>query len=336
MTIYDELLSLLIQHDNYIITTHVNPDADAIGSVLVMHRILKHIEKKSRIINYSATPHYLEFLDTGNEIEKYRAAIHDEAIINAGAIITLDFNRPGRLSKMSAAFDKSTAVKICIDHHQDPSDVYNYVFDDTGWCATGHFLFNFIKQTRVVPLEYQYAEPLYAAIMTDTGSFRFERVTPEIHRIAAELLEAGVVPNYVHGKIYDQNSIGKLHLLGQAMETMQLLGENDGLGVIVIRQNQFIESGTKEDDTEGFINMMMSISSVKIGMKFLELKEGFKVSLRSKGSIPVHLLAGMYGGGGHRNASGIRVANNTLDEKYDEMIQTALTFLKEHENESEI
>lgn len=333
MSIYNELLQLLQQHDNYILTTHVNPDADAIGSVLTMHRILVRMGKQSRIINYSATPHFIAFLDSDSVIEQYNEAVHWDPVVNAGAIITLDFNRPGRISKMSAAFDASKAVKICIDHHQDPSDVYQHLFINTEWCATGHFLFDFIKHTGVVPLSRDLAEPLYAAIMTDTGSFRFERVTPAIHRIAAELLEAGVVPNEIHSMIYDQNSIGKLKLLGEAMQSIQLLGKNKQLGVMILTQKQFAEHDTKEDDTEGFINMMMSVSSIQVGMKFLELKEGFKVSLRSKGTLPVHLLAGKFGGGGHRNASGIRILNFTIEQKCDEMVQAALEFLQEYTNE---
>ncbi|MCE1190203.1 MAG: DHH family phosphoesterase [Ignavibacteria bacterium] len=330
---YNLLLRVLQQHTTFILTTHVNPDADAVGSVLAMHRFLTKLGKEVRVIIYSRMPDFLRFLDEDNVIEQYSHESHFDPITRADALIALDFNRFDRISVMSEVIPAMSGVKICIDHHQDPEQSFDYIFSDTMLCATGHIMFNFLEHTALFPIDKSFAEPLYAAIMTDTGSFRFERTTPEVHRIAARLLEAGVVPNHTHMMIYDQNHLGKLHLLGNALINIQLRGDKSDLGIMILRQSDFQSTGTREDDTEGFINQMMSIESVRVGLKFIELPNGFKVSLRSKGTIPVNILAGKFGGGGHINASGIRFRQNQLDEKFDEIVTAALQFLQEYNNE---
>ncbi len=331
-----QLAELLKKHDNYILTTHVNPDADAIGSVVALQRALVENRKTVRIINCSETPRYLQFLDGDQVVEHYNPDLHDEAIRNAGAFIALDFNRVDRMIKMAHLFKDIKGVKICIDHHQGPEEVFDYVFSDTLSCATGHILFDFIKHSGFAKLSYRLAEPIYAAIMTDTGSFCFDRTTADVFRIAAELVEAGVVPMEIFTKIYSNNTAGKLLLLGTALESIQYRGQDKQVGVMTVTQGALKKTGTKEDETDQFVNMIMSVGTVKIGMKFLELPQGFKLSLRSKGSIPIHEFASAYGGGGHRNASGIRIRDKVMADVKEEMIAAALTFLEKWETNQHV
>ena len=331
---FAELAQILTSHQTFVITTHVNSDGDSIGSALTMYRILKALKKEVSIINVSEVPHYLKFLDNENAIEIYDSNVHDDRIGSCEVFIALDFNRVGRMAKMAPSFALVKGLKICIDHHQDPEQVFDLYVCSTEQCATGHILYNFIEATNIVPLTYELAEPLYAAIMTDTGSFRFERTTPEVHYIAAKFLELGVNPTELYKKIYDQNPFGKMKLLGESLSNIELFGENGQLAVLVVTQKQLADTGTKEDDTDGFVNICMSIGSVQVALKFLELKQGFKVSLRSKGNIPVHTLAGMYGGGGHKNASGIRFKEGTVAAHKNEIINYALEFMKGYYIES--
>jgi phosphoesterase RecJ-like protein len=150
--------------------------------------------------------------------------------------------------------------------------------------------------------------------MTDTGSFRFERTSPEIHYIAAELISKGVNPTEVYDKIYDQSRFSKIKLLGKAIETLQLHGTKQQVGYMVIKQEDFQTFKAHEHDTDTFVNFSLSVEGVKLGILFIELKEGFKVSLRSKGNIPVNMLAAEFGGGGHINAAGIRIQNGKMDD----------------------
>jgi phosphoesterase RecJ-like protein len=233
---------------------------------------------------------------------------------------------------MEELIRNSNAKIICIDHHQDPENFTNNYFNGIEYCATGHIIYNFIKETKIIEFDYKLALPLYSAIMTDTGSFRFDRTSPEVHQIAAHLVELGVVPIEVHSKIYDQNSAGKLKLLGDALQSLKLYGENEEVAVMILYRNDFLKNKTSENDTEGFINLCMSIKSVNIALKFLEVGEGFKVSLRSKGSIPVHHLAAEFGGGGHQNAAGIIIRDKIMEDLIPIIIQKALEYAKMKES----
>src|SRR5690606_14761684 len=183
---------IILQHSSFLLTTHVNPDADAIGSEIAFYQLLKKLNKKVRIVNHSITPYNLLFLDVDKKIEHFSEDEHSTIFNDTDVIIALDFNRADRVVRMKDGFISSSKIKICIDHHQDPENVFHEKFVDTSYSSTGEIIFDFIKQTKIVELDYSIALPVYAAIMTDTGSFRFDRTTPELHRKTAELLELKV------------------------------------------------------------------------------------------------------------------------------------------------
>ena len=222
-----KLLKKIIEdNDSFLLTTHVNPDADAIGSEIAMYEVLKKLNKKISIINHSETPYYLQFLDSENIIRKFNPDTDKKYFEEADVLIALDFNRLNRLASMANTFSESNKIKIRIDHHQDSEDFVDHFFDDKNSSATGHILYNFITQSNIVELDHKIAYPLYAAIMTDTGSFRFERTNAELHRVIANLLDTGVDPVEVYDKIYDQSKPGKLRLLGRALDSIKLIGND--------------------------------------------------------------------------------------------------------------
>jgi len=321
---FRKLDELIKKNNSFLVTTHVNPDADAIGSEIALYKILRKLGKESKIINHSATPYNLHFLDADLVIQKYEPAIHDEYIKSCNVLVALDFNKADRIVSMQKVFSESNTLKICIDHHEDPEDFVDFKFVDSNYAATGHILYDFIKETSIVKMESELAAPLYAAIMTDTGSFRFERTTANLHRIIADLLETGINPTEIYNQLYDESKLSKIKLLGRCLTSLSLIANNK-IGYMIITQNDFNELNAIESDTENFVNMILSVEGVRIGILFIELKNGFKVSFRSKGKIPVNKLAGLFGGGGHQNASGARFR----DSKMSEMIPT---ILKETEN----
>ncbi len=320
------LEKIIRDNKSFILTTHVNPDADAIGSEVALYFLLKELGKEVYIINHSQTPYNLLFLDPDERIEKYNPAVHKDLFDKADVLVAMDFNRSDRMVSITKAFNSSGKMKICIDHHQDPENFADHYFLDTEYSATGHILFDFIKKTGIIKLTYQIAYPLYAAIMTDTGSFRFERTTPEIHRTAAELIELNVDPSEVFDKIYDQSLFSKIKLLGKALDSLTLYGEKKQIAYMVLTKQLFDETGALESDTDGFVNFSLSVECVKIGLMFIELKQGFKISFRSKGTIPVHKLASEFGGGGHINAAGARIH----DGKMSDFIGTVLNKTEEY------
>lgn len=323
---YKILSDILINNKVFLITTHVNPDADAIGSEMALYHILKELGKKVYVVNYSPTPYYLTFLDTEKIIRKYNPEIHDSYFDEADVLIALDFNSPKRIVRMEPAFTKSKALKVCIDHHQHPADFVDNAFIDVSYAATAHIIFEFIVETNIVELFKEIAVPLYAAIMTDTGSFRFDRTTAEIHRIAAELLEAGADPTEIYNCIYDQSRVGKIRLLGECLSTMGFTPDKQ-IAYIIVTQEAMQKSGAEEAEVDGFVNYCLSIEGVKIGLLFFELKDGLKISLRSKGTIPVNLLAEELGGGGHTNAAGTRIFNQQLNGFVETVIEKAEKYL---------
>lgn len=326
---FNELKEIITANNSFLLTTHVNPDADAIGSEAAFYFILTKLGKKVRIINHSATPYNLKFLDADNVIEKYDPVVHKNVFKEADMLVALDFNRSNRMVSMTKAFNESPKLKICIDHHQDSENFADHFFVDTNYCATGHILFDFIRETKIVELTYEIAYPLYAAIMTDTGSFRFERTTPQIHTIAAELLKTGVDPGEVYDKIYDQSKFSKIRLLGKALDSMQLYGDDKKISYMKLTCRDFEQTQAVESDTDGFVNFCLSVENVMLGLLFIELKEGFKVSFRSKGEIPVNKLAAEFGGGGHINAAGARISGGEIDKQIPEILKKSEKYLNQ-------
>jgi phosphoesterase RecJ-like protein len=323
-----QLQKIIRENNSFLITTHVNPDADAIGSEIAFSNILKKLGKTVYIINHSITPYNLLFLDTENKIEHFSEEKHAGLFNEVDVLAALDFNRSDRIVRMTDYFKESGKLKICIDHHQGPENFCDYYFVDPLYSATGEIIYDFVKETGIIELDYSIAKPIYAAIMTDTGSFRFERTTPELHRKIADLIELKVNPNEVYDSIYDQSKFSKIRLLGKALDSMQLYGENKEVAYMVLNQDSFKMLGAIESDTDGFVNFALSVENVKIGMLFIELKEGFKVSFRSKGTIPVNKLAGEYGGGGHINASGLRIPGGSLNDYLPVLLKKAEDYIK--------
>jgi len=329
MNNYIELKKEIEKYNSFILTTHVNPDADAIGSELALYNVLKKLGKEVFIINHSSTPYNLEFMDKEKIIMKYdETKLH--LLEKADALILLDLNQTNRVVSMESAVKNFNGLKICIDHHQDPEDFVNLFIGGSEYSATGEIIYDFIKETQIVKLDHDIAYQIYAAIMTDTGSFRFERTSPKIHLITAELLSLGVDPVEVYDKIYNQFHFNRVKLLGDALSSIQL-DSTGRIAYMFLTKEQQEKNNSVEADVDGFVNYCLTIKGVEIGILIYELKDGIKISFRSKGNIPVNKLAIEFGGGGHTNASGSRLYNVTIDDIKDKIIETAKKYLNDGE-----
>lgn len=326
---FQKLAEIIQRFESFLITTHVNPDADAIGSEIAFAKLLSKLNKNFKIINHSETPYNLKFLDADNVIEKYDESKHINYFTSFDVLAAIDFNRSNRMVSMQSGFLKSKNYKICIDHHQDPEDFVDHFFIDINYAATGHILFDFIKKTGIVKIDLDIAAPLYAAIMTDTGSFRFERTTAELHRNIAELLDTGINPTRIYDQLYDESKFSKIKLLGRSLSSLKLIAENK-IGYMIISQKDFTELNALESDTENFVNFTISVEGVILGLLFIELKNGFKVSFRSKGELPVNKLAGIFGGGGHINAAGARLQDSDMYQSIPEILSKAEKFINNY------
>ncbi len=326
---FQELKDLLLKYNSFVITTHVNPDADALGSEIAMYHILQNYNKNVRIINYSNIPENLLFMGEGINIEKYNSDTHDIVIKEVDVVLFVDLNTVSRTKGMEVPIRESKSIKICIDHHEYPENFTENMYINTKSCSTGEIIYNFIKETNICLVDLNIANVLYAAIMTDTGSFRYDRTTSHTHRIIAEFLDLGVVPYKLHDLIYDNSSYGKTKLLGEVLSNLQI---NDSKNVcyMVITSEMLKRLNVEESEVDGFVNYNLSIKGILVGILFLELEDGFKVSIRSKGIIPVNLLAKEYGGGGHINASGIRFVNQKMNDFIAEIVYKAENYINKY------
>lgn len=321
MVDYKKILEIINSNNSFIVTTHVNPDGDAIGSELALAYFLRKLGKKFLIVNHSPTPDNFLFLDEEKLINKYDST-YDEQILNADVLIAVDFNTVGRSRSMVEIIQKTRAYKIIIDHHRNPQNFVDEIFIDIDAAATGILIYNLIKTYDENLIDKKIADALYTAIMTDTGSFRFERITPEVHLIVAELLKRGTNPTYIYNKVYNEMSFEKLKLLGETISNIRL--ELDGKIAYMVIDRVSLEKyelAEEEFDVDGFVNYCLSMKETIVGLLFFELKKGVKVSLRSKGTFPVNELAEKFGGGGHLNAAGIRLDDGKLDEVIPKVLQ---------------
>jgi phosphoesterase RecJ-like protein len=322
----DAVAPLLLNGRRFVLTTHMNPDGDGIGSEVALASWLRERGSDVAIINASPLPAVYRFLDPAGRIAMYEPARHDALVAAAGVIVVLDTNHPDRLSAMWQPVAASSAVTLCIDHHLDPDPfARHYVIDDDA-TSTGEIVYQILLRLQGRVLSPAVASALYCAIMTDTGSFRFPRVDPAIHRIAAHLLECGADPVRVYGEVYERWSRGRIHLLGETLRSLATEG-GGAIAHVAITRRMLESTGTTEEDTDNFTTYPMSVEGVVIGVLFLELDRGVKISFRSKGDIPINELAREFGGNGHLNAAGARVGDGSLDDVRRRVITAAQKYL---------
>ncbi len=304
-----------------LITTHVNPDGDGLGSQLALYHFLKARGKGATILNASPTPSSFKFLDPEGVIQPYQPG--DALPQDVDLLVALDYGKWDRLGPMTEAASNSGLPVLCIDHHPSEGEFANLelIFDHT--CATGEIVYDLLNSyggTITLPT----AEALYAAIMTDTGSFRFSNTNARTHQIATELLDLGVDPAAMYSKIYESTHPERLRLLGLTLSELQISADGR-IGWIAVTQEMLRKAGAKPQDTEDFVDVPRTVSGVQVSVLFIELPTGIiRISLRSKGIVRVSEIAMSLGGGGHPFAAGIR-----LQGPLKEAIQRVLTRTEE-------
>lgn len=322
----EKIIETIKKYNNFVITSHVNPDGDSLGCELALKHFLRKMGKNVTILNHNETPKFYEFLDKNNEILKFEYLKHLNLILNADVIIIVDTNQPDRLRSLEKPVLQSRAIKVVIDHHLEANSFADLYLIDEQATSTAEILYKLFNEIDSNLLDYEIAHPLYTAIMTDTGSFRFPRTDIETHQIIAHLLHFGVDPTEVYSKVYERWSLGRIQLLGKAISTIKTK-YNGRLAYMICTIEMFETTGTTEVETDNFTNYPMSIEGVQIGLLFNELDDGVKISFRSKGDIPVNELAKEFGGGGHKNAAGARLFNIKLKDVLKEVLKKAEKYL---------
>jgi bifunctional oligoribonuclease and PAP phosphatase NrnA len=325
---FEQFRSLLGTGKNVILTSHINPDADGIGCELALSSYLEGQGKQVSIVNHSQTPDNLRFLDTHQQVLHFDAAKHSTLFNAVDLICVLDTNHLDRLGSLKPFVMASKAKKVCIDHHLEPGAFADLYILDEASTATGEIIFKLISFLDSQSVTNDVAEYLYAAIMTDTGSFRFPKTDPEIHRIIAQLIEAGADPVEIYQNIYDQNTPGRLRLLGLVLATLKTTDAGKVVYMTITRK-MFKDTGTSEADTDAFVPYALSVEGAQIGLLFTELENDvIKISFRSKGNIWINKLAQEFGGNGHQHAAGGRVHNANLADVVQSVLEKAQSYIQ--------
>ncbi|GBD07009.1 Bifunctional oligoribonuclease and PAP phosphatase NrnA [bacterium HR21] len=328
-TAFQQAQQVLCQSHSVVLTSHIHPDGDSVGSVLALWHYLRAQGKAPVVVFHSPVPAPLRFLPGVEVIRRYAAERDAADIAAADAIVVLDTSELHRLGALAEAVARSPAAKLVIDHHLQPQPFADITIVDPAACATGELLWRFLRFLGGPYRTPEIALALYTAIMTDTGSFAYSSVGPDVHRTVAELVELGVDVAAVHEHVFQSWSIARMRLLGEVLAAMELYHEGR-LCLLVIPREAFLRTGALEEDIEGFAQYTLSVRGVQIGLLVVELpiEGGIKISFRSRSGITVHEFAAEFGGGGHPNAAGARIPEGDLQDICHRLVERARAYLR--------
>lgn len=318
----ENFAKLIRQHENFLLTTHVMPDGDGLGSEMALHLYLKKMGKKSTVINTHPTPPKFRLVDPRGEIKVFQPGMK---LPPTDVVFVLDTNELKMLGPLEPPIRASGAPIVFVDHHVPEVDNVQDHLIDEAYGSTGELVYSFLRHLRA-DIDIEIALGIYVAIVTDTASFRFKRTTARSHTIAAELLQKGVLPEQVYQHIYSRDSFAKIRLFGHVLQGMQTTPDERIAWLTVTKETREHYHATIED-TESYVNQLTHIEGVDIGVLFREEDDGrIKISIRGNGEIPVIGIAKKFGGGGHRHAAGAKITES-LEESTRRVLQEAQTLL---------
>lgn len=304
---WEPLREIFERHERFVLTSHVRPDADAIGSELGVASLLDRMGKRVRIINPSGMPEHLEFLDPNRRVHKYGQDFDAASIEDADVHVILDTSAWVQLGDLAKVIRRTPAKKVVIDHHVSSDDLGAIEFKDTKAEATGTLVVR-LADALGLPIPAEAAVPIFAAIATDTGWFRFPSTTGETLRIAARLMDLGVEPHAVFQQLYERRSPARLKLAGRILGRVDLAC-NGRLAYTSVSVEDFKETGAKPIDTEDLVNECLMIDGTRAAFIAIEQpNKSVKVSFRSRSDLNVAAVAERFSGGGHKQAAGAVLA----------------------------
>ncbi len=317
----DSILELIKVSKRVLISSHENPDGDAIGSTLALGLALEQMGKEVVLYNKDGVPELLRFLPRS---EKIRVSLKEvEGTFDlAFAVDCTGTNRAGEEFEDFLKTGRGGKVVI-MDHHQTNNSSADFRLLDPRSSSTGIIIYSVLKRLPV-EINADIAENIYTTIIGDTGSFRYSNTNPDTFRAAAELVERGADPAEISQALFESEPLRKLKLIGLILPTLDVSDDKKIASVFVDKQ-MFADTGARKEDTEGIVNIPRSIKGIEVALMFREEtgKDGalWKVSFRSKGAVDVARIAEEFGGGGHKRAAGCSV-HGTLSEAKSRIIES--------------
>jgi len=318
MQAIEQFYPILNQPFKAVITAHQKPDGDAMGSTLGLYHFLKQLGHEVTVVSPTNWAAFLNWMPGVDQVIDFEANKKEASQIVADAdyVFCLDFNILHRTKHLEPVIRDSKALKILIDHHQQPdTPSFAYGISDVKMSSTCEMVYDFIVQSghsNLINLDI--ATCLYTGLMTDTGSFRFPSTTASVHKIVAHLKELGLQHAKIHENIYDNSTEGRLKFMGNTFLNRMTVLPEFKTAVMAIPKSDIYKFELKTGDTEGLVNYLLSIEGIKFAAILIDREEERKWSFRSKGNFDVNIFARThFEGGGHANAAG-GSSSKSLDE----------------------
>jgi phosphoesterase RecJ-like protein len=305
-------VDLVRRHQRFLITTHVRPDGDGLGSMLALAEVLRQHGKETQLVIASSLPPRYRFLDPENRIQVF--APPGDAWRKADIAIVLDTGTWNQLASFAPFLRGLTVPRVVIDHHQTQDDLGALQLINATAEATGRLVYEAILALGG-PLSATAAGYLFVALAMDTGWFRHSNATAPTFELAAKLVQAGARPESLYEQLFEQTTLPRLRLTGLVLDRLQTTAG----GLIAhteIRRDDYEQTGAIPQDTEDLVNYTRMLAGVEVGLFFMEQpRGGVKVSFRSRGRVNVARVAEQFGGGGHRLASGATLETSLEDAR---------------------
>jgi len=306
---FEYIKELIAQSQLIIVTSHYNPDGDAMGAALAMAALLRKAGKEAVVMVPNDYPGFLKWMPGNDKVIIYRKneKMADEMISRAGLIFCLDYSALHRIDAMEEPVRNSKAAKVLIDHHADPvlSD-FDYYLTLIQTSSTSELVYRFIDGCSWLDLiDRDIATSLFVGIMTDTGSYSFACNYPETFEVTASLIRTGIDPEHIHRMVYDTYSENRLRLLGYCLSEKLTILHEYSTAYIALSKPELDRFHHQVGDTEGIVNYALSVENIKLAVLLTERKDRIRLSFRSKGELSVNRIAREhFNGGGHLNAAG--------------------------------
>ncbi len=301
---WNPLADLIETHDRFLVTSHVRPDGDALGSEVGMAGFLRQRGKDVRVVNSSRTPPRYDFLDPDGTLFEHFGGLTDRrSLDDREVVVILDLSAWSQLGDMAEWVRAFRGPRVVIDHHVSQDDLKATFFKDTSAEATGTILVRAIKALGGT-FSADVSTGLFTAIAMDTGWFRHPNTKPETLRTVAELVESGAQIDTIYRLLFERGTLGRLKLMGESLANLRT--EDGGrIAYTTVTREALARTGAIPQDTEDLVDYTVSLEGVDVGLLFIEqARGGVKLSVRSRNGLDCARLAGKFGGGGHRAAAG--------------------------------
>ena len=303
MVDWSAFAATIAAYQRFLLVSHVRPDCDALGSELGMAGVLEQLGKHVRIVNGQATPPNIAFIDPAKRIRAIHVDATADELQDVEMVMILDTSAWVQLGPMADVIRKLPAKRMVVDHHVSEDELDAVLFKDVKAEATGRLVYEAARHLGV-EITPAIAEPLFAAIATDTGWYRFGSAYSSTYRAAADLIDAGALPARIYRELYEQDTLARMLLRGTILThaATEMAGR---MAHTYVRKTDLETTGALPSDTEDAINLLLQIAGTEVAVILVEqLTGGYKISFRSRSKVDCSALASQFNGGGHKAAAG--------------------------------